>query len=63
MNRQELEAISSRLAANAEVVMVNNENFQANAQSTVMVKDQQLVQMQSQITEFAGSMMNALVNG
>ena len=30
---------------------------------TVMVKDQQLVQMQSQITEFAGSMMNALVNG
>ena len=49
-------SITSRLAANAEMVMVNNENLQANAQNAVMIKDQELVHMQGQVTEFAENM-------
>ena len=30
MNRQEMASITSRLAASAEMVMVNNENLQEN---------------------------------
>ena len=56
MNRQEMASITSRLAANAEMVMVNNENLQANAQNAVMIKDQKLVHMQGQITEFTENM-------
>ena len=56
MNRQEMASITSRLAANAEMVMVNNENLQANAQNAVMIKDQELVHMQGQVTEFAENM-------
>ena len=36
--------------------MVNNENLQANAQNAVMIKDQELVHMQGQVTEFAENM-------
>ena len=56
MNRQEMATITSRLAANAEMVMMNNENLQATAQNAMMIRDQELANMQSQITEFAGSM-------
>ena len=58
MNRQEMATITSRLAANAEmvIVMMNNENLQATSQNAVMIRDQQLANMQSQITEFAGNM-------
>ena len=56
MNRQEMASITSRLAANAEMVMVNNENLQANAQNAVMIKDQELVHMQGQIPESTENM-------
>ena len=45
MNRQEMASITSRLAANVEMVMVNKyENLRANAQNAVMIKGQELVQ-------------------
>ena len=56
MNRQEMASITSRLAANVEMLMVNNENLRANAQNAVMIKGQELVQMQGQVTEFAENM-------
>lgn len=56
MNRQEMATITSRLAANAEMVMMNNENLQVTSQNAVMIRDQELANMQSQITEFAGNM-------
>ena len=42
MNRQEMASITSRIASNAEMLMVNNEDLQANAQNAVMIKDQEL---------------------
>ena len=39
MNRQEMATITSRLAANAEMVMMNNENLQATAQNAMMIRD------------------------
>ena len=45
-----------RLASNAEVIAANSENFQMNAQNAMETKDQQLVQMQTQVAEYAGNM-------
>ena len=55
MYGQEMDAISKRLASNAELVAANCENFQMNAQN-VMMKDQQLVQMQTQVVAYADNM-------